>query len=173
MSDGSGSVDIGAATKLKNLSLISRNHMVEGGRECLSQGLLWLAYRHIYTHFLSGKRKRKSPILQDEVIPRDNGLNSSSFPSIISPFPVSFFCSQGLMSYVYATQGELSHLWMFFLYSSTYTETSHLSMFSICPPFQTRTSVCVGMFIWFLCTFAQNIQDILLLCVCDNMFCTQ
>lgn len=77
------------------------------------------------------------------------------------------------MSYVYATQGELSHLRMFFLYSSTYTETSHLSLFSVCPPFQTRTSVCVGMFIWFLCTFAQHIQDILLLCVCDNMFCTQ
>lgn len=172
MSDGSDSVDIGAATKLKNLvwSLGVWSHGRRRERP-LSRCPLTGIQTHIHTFF---KWKRKSPILQDEVIPRDNRLNSFSFPSIISPFPASFFCSHRLMSYIYATHGKLSHFWMFFLYTSTYTETSHLSLFSMCPPFQTCTFlVCVGMFIWVLCTFAQHIQDISLLCVCDNIFCTQ
>lgn len=60
MSNDCGSVDIGAATKLKNLGLISRNHMVEGGRERpLSSCPLTGRQTHIHTFFKWKKEKEK------------------------------------------------------------------------------------------------------------------
>jgi hypothetical protein len=77
MPDGCGSRDMGAATKLKNLNLISGKHIQKEGTYSLKLSSDWhigtVVYAHIHT-FIKWKRKKESSILHDEVIPRDNGI---------------------------------------------------------------------------------------------------